>query len=307
MIASAPNAPRTRPNGFIIVAVLWILAALATLVSIYAIYVRDTADQFTAHVDRLQSQALVSAAIELTAYQLTSTTAQSRPTHGAFNIRIGKANVSVAFQSEDARIDLNTAPKELLAGLFVALDVDPERAANYADRIVLWRTPPKDQSVALVGQASETNNNAARAARFFHVDELLLVPRLPAEVTERALPLVTVYSGRRQVNVFEAAPEVLAAVPGMNKERLDAVLAKRQVLTNGQALSQLLGPAQNFVTTEASSAYRVTIQIARDNGRKSISEVTILPFDDGPDPYAILSWQDELEAPAKVGLRMVSR
>jgi general secretion pathway protein K len=307
MIASAPCVPQTRPNGFIIVAVLWILAALATLVSIYAIYVRDTADQFTAHEDRLQSEALVSAAIELTAYQLTSTTAQSRPTHGGFNFRIGKANVSVTFQSEDARIDLNTASKELLAGLFVALDVDLERAANYADRIVLWRTPAKDQSSALVGQTSGTNNNAASAARFFHVDELSLVPGLPTAVAERALPFLTVYSGRPQVNIFEAAPEVLAALPGMSKERLDVILAKRQVLTDGQALSQLLGPAQNYVTTEGSSTSRVTIQVAYDNGHKASSEVIILPFDNGPDPYAILSWQDELEPPAKEGLRMVSR
>ena len=307
MIASAPTAPRTRPNGFIIVAVLWILAALATLVSIYAIYVRDTAEQFTAHEDRLQSQALVSAAIELTAYQLTSTTAQSRPSHGAFNFRIGKANVSVTFQSEAARIDLNVASKELLAGLFTTLDVNPDRAANYADRIVLWRTPPKDQNSNLVGQASNTNINAARAARFFHVDELLLVPGLPIEVAEQALPFVTVYSGRRQVNVFEAAPAVLAALPGMNKERLDAVLAKRQVLTDGQALSQLLGPAQNFVTTEASSSYRVTIQVAYDNGHKVGSEVIILPFDEGPEPYAILSWQDELAPLTAEPLRMVSR
>jgi general secretion pathway protein K len=307
MIVSAPTAPRTRPNGFIIVAVLWILAALATLVSVYAIYVRDTADQFTAHEDRLQSQALVSAAIELTAYQLTSTTAQSRPSHGAFNFRIGKADVSVTFQSEDARIDLNAASKELLAGLFTTLDVNPDRAANYADRIVLWRTPPKDQTSTLVGQAPNTNINAARAARFFHVDELLLVPGLPTELAERALPFVTVYSGRRQVNVLEAAPAVLAALPGMNNERLDAVLAKRQTVADGQALSQLLGPAQTYVTTEGSSASRLTIQVAYDNGRKSISEVTILPFDDGPDPYAILSWQDELEPLAKDGPRMAAR
>ena len=36
--------PAKRPDGFIIVAVLWILGALATLASIYAVYVVNTAD-----------------------------------------------------------------------------------------------------------------------------------------------------------------------------------------------------------------------------------------------------------------------
>jgi general secretion pathway protein K len=305
MTAAAPRAPRTPPNGFIIVAVLWLLSGLATLVTIYAVYVTDTANAFTVHQEQLQSEVKVLAAVELTAQQLTSTAAQSRPLHGSFNRRIGKANVAVTFQSEAARIDLNAAPKELLSALFTSLDVNPERAANYADRIMSWRTPAKDPT--LVGQAADANNNALRAARFFHVNELSLVPGLPITVTERALPLVTIYNGRPQVNVFEAAPDVLAALPGMNQERLDAVLAQRQVATDPQVLLQLFGPAQAYVTTEASNAFRVTVQVSYDSGHRANSEVIIVPFDAGPEPYAILSWQDELASPAKHRLRVVAR
>src|SRR5262245_59679429 len=100
-------------DGFIIVAVLWILGALAALISIYAVYVIDTASSFSAHDDRLRARALIFAAVELTAYQLTAP-AQSRPTQGRFNFHLGPANVAVEFRSEAARIDLNTAPKELL-------------------------------------------------------------------------------------------------------------------------------------------------------------------------------------------------
>ena len=107
------------------------------------------------------------------------------------------------------------------------------------------------------------------------------------------MPLVTVYSGRPQINILDAAPEVLAALPGMTKDRLDAVLARRQSLNDGQSLSQLLGPAQSYVTTESSNAFRVAVRIAYDNGRKANSEATILPFDDDIEPYAVLSRHDE--------------
>jgi len=296
MSSFATDTPRTSTDGFIIVAVLWILAALATLVSIYAVYVMGTASAFPVHEDRLRSEALASAAIELTAYQLTATTAQSRPTHGGFNFRTGKAEIAVTFQSEAARIDLNAASKELLAGLFMTLHADSDSAANYADRIVGWRTASNNQASS---PAVQTIGTASRGARFFHVNELSLVPGLPAAVAERALPFVTVYSGRPQVNVVEAAPEVLAALPGMTKDRLNAVLAQRQM--------QVLGPAQSYATTEGSNATRVTIRIAYDNGRRSNSEVIILPFDEGPEPYAILSWHDELEPSADEGLGVTSR
>ena len=60
---------RTAPDGFIVVAVLWILGALSVLVSIYAVYVVNTASAFAAYDDHIKAEALVSAALELTAYQ----------------------------------------------------------------------------------------------------------------------------------------------------------------------------------------------------------------------------------------------
>ncbi len=307
MTAVAHKTPRAPADGFIIVAVLWIVGALAALVSIYAIYVMNTASAFAMHQDRLQSEALVSAAVELAAYHLTSTTGPSRPKHGSFDFRLGKANIAVTFQTEAARIDLNAAPKELLASLFMALDTDANTAADYADRIVGWRTAPSEtQDSAAVAQPSGAGASS-RAAPFYHVDELSLVPGLPMAVVERALPMVTVCSGLPQVNVFEAAPQVLAALPGMTKDRLDGVLVQRQVRGDGQALLQLLGPAQSYATTEGSNASRVNVRIAYDNGRRSNSEVIILPFDQGTEPYSILSWHDDLEPPADHGLGIPSR
>ena len=46
---------RGAPDGFIIVAVLWILGALATLASVYAVFIIDTA---TAHAEAAVDMAL---------------------------------------------------------------------------------------------------------------------------------------------------------------------------------------------------------------------------------------------------------
>src|SRR3954466_9960394 len=94
-------------RGFIVVAVLWILAALSALVLIYLTYVTNTAVVVAASTDRVQSDALATAGVELAAYQLTAVRADARPSGGTFNAKIGAARVTVTFRSEAARIDLN--------------------------------------------------------------------------------------------------------------------------------------------------------------------------------------------------------
>src|SRR5712692_2269060 len=283
---------RTGSDGFIVVTVLWILGALAALVSIYAIYVVDSAASFGVHEDRLRAEALVSAALELAAYQAG---AEPHPTHGQFSFRMGRATVAVEFRSEAARIDLNVAPKELLGGLFTVLGASDDQAKNYANRIFGWRTsPPTGQDLEASAYRSAGLKYAPRGARFPHVNELSLVLDLPAALVERALPFITIYNGRPQVNVVDAAPEVIAALPGLTRDRLNAVLAARQAEPgNGQLLMRLLGPAQTHVTTEGSNASRVTIHVAFDNGRQMDSQVVILVFKEGSVPFSVLSWHDE--------------
>src|SRR5580693_4530640 len=139
-IATRAQRAKSGSDGFIIVAVLWILAALATLVSIYAIFVTNSAIAVSASSDAIIADPLVSAGVELAAYQLIGVQADKRPTVGNFTARVGTARLVVAFQTEATRIDLNAAPKELLAGLVVGLGAAPLAAGGYADRIIAWRT-----------------------------------------------------------------------------------------------------------------------------------------------------------------------
>lgn len=290
--AANSGIKQPAPDGFIVVAVLWILGLLATLVSIYVIFVINAASAFSVRDDRFRGEGLVSAALELTAYQL-ATPPELRPTRGQFNFRMGQANVAVEFRSEAARIDLNVASKEVLAGLLASLGASSENADDYASRIIGWRTAPAkgDDSEASRYKAARLKYGP-RGARFPHVDELSLVLDLPKPLVERALPFVTVYSGRAEVNVLDAAPEVIAALPGMTRERLNAVLAQRQATGDRQSLLALLGPAQKYATLEGSKASRVTVHTDFDDGLRMSSEVVILVFEEGPDPYSILSWHD---------------
>jgi general secretion pathway protein K len=297
MIAALLRPRRRTADGFVIVAVLWILGALATLASIYAVYVIDTATAFRAHDDVVEAEGLASAAIELTALQMTARPDVPRPSNGAFNFRIGSGQVSVQFRSEAARIDLNAAPKELLAGLFAGLGARGEDARNYADRVVGWRTKPtpgQDVEASLYQMAGR--RYVPRGAPFEHPGELWLVHGLPEALVERAMPLVTVYSGQAQVNVLDAPPGVIAALPGMTPDALHAFLAQRAMAPqNGQILLSLLGGAGTHASIEPTKTTRATIRVNLDNGRQITSETVVFIGDNDNEPYRVLSWRDGLD------------
>ncbi len=273
------------PDGFILVAVLWILSALVVLVSIYAIYVSNTAMALSANDDAVVADGLISAGVELAVYRMFSAPKGTRPTQGQFAFRMGKAGVTADYRAETARIDLNYAPKELLTGLFIALGEQPARAKQYVERIHGWRTPPKnetdDSEASLYRDAGLSY--APRGAAFAHVAELWLVLGLPTALVERALPYLTVFSGRAEINPAIAAPEVVAALPD------------KQTATPG-------------TTTEGGDSMRVTIRIDFDNGRRRAAEVVVLMRAAGSEPYRVLSWADDIDGPPaatrhRVGLR----
>ncbi|OPY97903.1 type II secretory protein PulK [Bradyrhizobium sacchari] len=299
---SGARPDRATPGdgrGFIVVAVLWMLTALAALALIYLTYVTNTAVTVAVNAERLQADALTNAGLELAAYRLTAQNGAARPTSGTFNARVGAGQVSVTFRSEAARIDLNMAPKPMLAGLMTALGVSASDASDYADRILAWRSStesgqdnPEDSYYRTLGASY-----LPRHAPFPHSDELWLVCGIPSTVVERVMPFVTVFSNMRTVNVLDAAPQVVAALPGMTPETLQQVLRDRDdPKVDPRALVGLAGSAD--ATIEGSKAYRMTVAVEAPSHRRSSAEIVILLLESGDEPYRVLSWHNASDGSA---------
>jgi general secretion pathway protein K len=284
---------RADARGFIVVAVLWILAALSALVLIYLTYVTNTAVVVAGSTDRVQTEALMGAAVELTALQLVGRTEAARPTSGTFNARVGAGRVFVTFRSEAARVDLNMAPKGLLSGLMIGLGASPSNAASYADRILAWRAPTElgDSDPETSFYRTSGAAYVPRHASFPVPEELWLVRGIPPAIIERMLPFVTVFSNVASVNVLDAAPQVLAALPNMTPETLQSVLSQR----SDPALDprSLIGIAGGEgATIGGSRAYRITVEAELPDGRRGAGEVVILLLESGDEPYRVLSWRN---------------
>lgn len=284
-------------QGFVLVAVLWLLAALALLVTIFTVHLSASARAVSLNDTALKSEALVSAGVELAAYRLALADTDKRPSDGAFHARLSGADISVSFMTEAARVDLNAAPKELLRSLLTVLGANEDNAKEAADRIVGWRT-----KAAADGDASKESAlyqtagrvYAPRQAPFAHVNELALVLGMTPALVERVLPYVTVFSGAAGVDVMVAPPEVIAALPGMTPLKLKQFLGDRGSLVNdAAALSAALGGADAGAAAAKSQAYRVDVALRFPDGRETASEV-VIDLKGKDDPYHVLSWQNDM-------------
>ena len=309
------QAARSSEAGFIIIAVLWILMALAALATIFSVYLSNSARALGATDISIERDALVSASLELTAYQLLRADEKDRPSQGSFSFRLDNADALVTFTSEAARVDLNQAPKEMLAGLFEVLGAEQTAAGDLADRVVGWRTKSKpntanDESALYLAAGL---NYTPRGAPFAHVNELSLVLGATPAVVERVLPFVTIFSKSADIDVLVAPPEVVAALPGMTPEALNDFLKQRSSLPHDQkAIAAALGPAKAAATLPDNKTYRVRTMLRFDNGRQVASEAVIVLAGvggknsaknvqsavkpDGKDAYSILFWRDQTEA-----------
>lgn len=192
-------------------------------------------------------------------------------------------------RNEQVAIALDRLAADLSAAEFVMAD----RTSN----AVLFRGD--EAAVTFVRSALGPNNlPGSRHAPFSSVDELSLVLGLSAALLEQVRPYLTVYSGTAGINVLEAAPQVIAALPEMTSAKLDAFLNQRDSLppNDPEFVLGALGGRVAGATVAGSDAYRVRMQIILPDGRKSTSEgVIMLPGPGAKMAYRVFTWRDEID------------
>ena len=282
-----------RERGFVLVATLWLLAALATLASILAVYMRDAAVAGSLREDELRIEAAERSAVELTALRVAGFPSEAPPPRGAFRFELRDARIDVAFVCESARVDLNGAPQAMLAKLFAALGTDADEAAAIAARVVAWRKGAPDGTDADAYLAAG-RAYAPRHAPFQDVLELSLVLGVTPELMRRALPYLTVYNPGGQIDVRAAEPLVLSALPDIDPARVSSMLAARGGAGfDAAAALGTLGSARGFATASAPGATRVFVSVALGDRRRAGAEIVMLATPREAQPYRVVAWSDE--------------
>jgi general secretion pathway protein K len=284
-----PNAlPRCgipRARGVALVLVLWSVALLTVIASSFAFTSRTETLLSRNQVASVRAQVLADAGVERALYELFKPA--SDPARWKFDGRtyawvLDGVSVQISIRDESAKIDLNLAPETLIKGLLKNAGLNEEEVARLADAIADWRDP--DDIKRPNGAEARDYEAAGRKykpanANFETIEELRLVLNMTPELFKKLRGSITVHSSREGFNSLSASPDVLFAIPGVDRDAVVQYVAQRE---RARAENQPLGPflpALAYASVN-NSVYNIVAKAETENGSVFTREtsVRLTPF-----------------------------
>jgi general secretion pathway protein K len=197
----------------------------------------------------------------------------------------GSIGVAISIVDEAGKLDLNNAPLELLAGLFVALDRPRETALLLACNILDRRGTPG-------AMCPEPANGNPRGPQLFSVpEELGQVPGFDDTLYDSVADYVTTATGASAIDPRVAPRPGLLAIPGATPELVDGYLENRarwRELFGGDSKLNLL-PAAPFVVTSPLRDFTIRAVATTGGSARYRADLQIRLTERPKTPYEILA------------------
>jgi general secretion pathway protein K len=286
------NDPR---RGMVLLVVLWTIALCSALAMATAVSFRSFAGIGAIDRDRTQSDALLTAGLEVAAGSAADWADKPLLERAAvFDLSTGK--VRARLNDAGGYIDIGKAPPDLLAALLRSVGAPQSQADGLAQSIVAWRGRNDDQpangnraNVANRANASASTDDAPNPF-LTDVGQVAEAPGMRPEWVAAMTPLTTVY-GAKTVNPLTAPANVIASLPGVDRDRLAAFLAARRSTPNDAVrLGEILGQAQRFVEAKPQRVVSVQIAAKLADGYAAAASAVIVLLPDDNEPYRVLVW-----------------
>ncbi|MFC5552844.1 type II secretion system minor pseudopilin [Methylobacterium iners] len=284
-----------RRDGFVLVAVLGIMALLLSLTGGTALLVRSALVGVRSTADDLRLEGLLRAGIDVAAYELfdlklpVSRIREQR-------ITLDSGVIIVTAEDESGRIDLNWSDPILLAGAYQAAGLTSLKPDEFAARVVQWRDryedkPPPNVDPARINLAAKPVGRGKDGFR--KVAELRWLAGVSEDDVAAIAPLLTVENVQGRVNALEASTAVLMALPEMTPSLAARILALRNSpsATVADQLKALLPKQHTLLTTVRGAAFRVRVTAISVGSATRSVVVTLTRAPTREAPYYVTAWQ----------------
>lgn len=283
MNASSTDPRRGPPGerGIALVAVLWVLVLLATLVLGFVVEARTGLRIVHNDSETAEARAIADAGVTLAILGVFDPTPRSqwRGDGSVHALRYAGGTIQARVEDEDGKLDANMAPVTTLRSLFQTLGaVDPDRIAAAIDA--------RRRAVRAAADPSVTGRPPPPA--FTVLDDLRGLPGMTSELYQRLPDFVTVYSGQGSADPQTAPAEVLMSLPEVSPAQVQAYLAAR-VQPNG---APALQTGQQLLASSALRVFTIVSQARTPHGttftRRAVVTLTGVP----DAPYRFLAWHE---------------
>src|SRR5262245_20428270 len=273
-----------KDRGFILVAVLWLLALLTLVALALTTSVRldvRARGQLGRHAE---AEALADGLMRLVALRLGDR--DRRPLAEAGIATDGtplrcshdQASVEIAVNDVGGLVDINTAPQLLLEWLLLRLDLAPVRARALAAAIVDFRdaddVPSGPEGAERAAYRAAGLGHGPKNAPFETVTELDQVLGVTAPLLDRLRPLVTVYGRQAGIDPWRAPRELL-------------------VISSQSDGAEKPAPANvpsEFRMSSKGLAYQVILRVSMAHGGRFARETVLEPARTAPLGFRLREW-----------------
>jgi general secretion pathway protein K len=284
-------------RGVALLLVLWLLVLLTGVVSVFALTARTESLQGTYFGRHTTARYAAEAGVEVAVMRMQSSDDSLRWVADGRRYDFGfeQAGLQVKVFDESGKIDLNVAGPDLISGLLLALDVDPQRAQALTGAILDWRDP--DDLLAAQGGAEDPEYEAAglkygaKDRPFDTVPELQQVLGMDPDLYARLAPYLTVYSGLAQPNARFASEPVLRAM-ALPAAQIAQLLAQRAAWDPSQPAPDLLGG--DALAPQGTGTYSISSHARLRDGTQTEVTATVRlgPSGGFGQLYTPLAWRE---------------
>ena len=285
------NIPRHIANGndgergVALIAVLWILVLLATLVLGFVANARTDLHIVRNNSEAARARAIADSGVTLAILGVFDTTGRNQwQADGRVHaLAYGGGTLRIHIEDEDGKLDVNRASIDTIRALFQVLGAeDPDVIAGAISR---------QRNAAVEAAKRGGNLDAVAPPAFFALEELRALPGIADALYRRLDRVVTVYSNNPSVDMQTAPVEVLQSLPGAQQRQIGAVLAQRELAAATGDANAVTGTAQ-VGFAKALRVFTIVSGATSPSGARFTREATISLTGLPEAPIHFLAWRE---------------
>ncbi len=285
-------------RGIALISVLWITGLLAVMAASFVATSRTEARLARNQLENAKAQALADGGVQRAVLGLLELEPERawQADGSVYHLDLGEGDVQITIRDEDGKIDINEGSPELLAGLLVALDLDPDAAEAMAERIVDFRdedSDPEPQGAEDPAYLAAGLPEGAADRPFVSESELLRVLGMTEALYRRIRPHVTVHSGSDGVDPTRATKAVLEALPGITPQVIESLMAAGpdddplDAIEDDDVLEQI----DLYWLPSREAVFTIRAEARTDGGGRFVREA-VIELDGSPQqPFLVYAWR----------------
>ena len=281
---------RNLQHGVALIAVLWVLAFLATIASTVAHQSRSSLQITKNRIDQLKVKQAVESAVLFAIADLINIPGDNFYAQDQLNNEYNNIDIKLSYFDEAGKVDLNSVPASVMVSLLNQIGVDEEQSLIITDSVLDWR----DENDLRRTNGAEDSDYAANGylygsndADFERIEELKLVYGMSEKIYQAISPYVTVYTQDYGVNLSVASNVVQTAVN--NATTLGEI--DDSLIDDDELDEDDFGEDERF--TSLTQGYIYTIKasaITKSGVSHEISTTVRLDRGNIYEPFTILKW-----------------